>query len=320
MDDKKIINDVVIGLNDNLFLFQGNHCQFDYLLQKKVIENKAVDLFFKNYSNRNQYCSKRAIKYLHIVFPSKPVLMTDYIPAELSNIKSLFLTYFSNKYDNIIYPIDLCMEEDNPCFKYDTHTTDSFNFCVINQILRAIDCPAIAKSDFTINQKQYCGDLYVKVKDELSLKPEMSSFFEPNYKFLITSNGKCINKNTNNIVIMHNKSAMTEERLLIFGDSYMKNSLKFFSKIFTDVVYVRTKYFHYDLVDLMNPSCVISENAERYLASISSDKHSDCVLLEHYGDSEYSCSELFNTMLTANFSYRYHHFLYRKLMNKIEQN
>ncbi|WP_278362525.1 hypothetical protein, partial [Stutzerimonas kunmingensis] len=126
--------------------------------------------------------------------------------------------------------------------------------------------------------------------------------------------------NTNNICILHNKDSLTKKRILIFGDSFIQQTLRFLSPVFRDVVYVRSATFQPDMVELMSPDIVISSTAERYLCQIESDENSKSMLFTHYGKDNYSPPTSFSEAYKAQFSYRHHKSYYNQWIKKLIEN
>jgi hypothetical protein len=86
MDDQTagvIQGDVLFGKEGWLFFYKGNHRCFDFLTGVRKPTPKSVHNFASNIEKRAAFCQNRGIHYLHIVFPDKPVIMTEYLPPPL---------------------------------------------------------------------------------------------------------------------------------------------------------------------------------------------------------------------------------------------
>nr|MBF0684664.1 hypothetical protein [Pseudomonas sp.] len=77
-----IKSDVLFGEDGWFFLWQGGHYQFDHLLGKRLPSPESVKNFSDNLAARRESLARRGVKYVHVVFPSKPVVMTEFLPAE----------------------------------------------------------------------------------------------------------------------------------------------------------------------------------------------------------------------------------------------
>lgn len=126
--------------------------------------------------------------------------------------------------------------------------------------------------------------------------------------------------NSNNICFMHNRFALSERRLLVMGDSFIRSGLTYFSQAFRDIAYVRSAQFQGDMVDLFCPDVIISSNAERYLSRVGADADSTSVLLSGYGVPSYKPSDHFTDAYKAQLSYRHHRKVYALWSHKLAGN
>ena len=67
------------------YLYQGGHRQFDYLIGKRQPSQSSINNFVQNIRSRKSYCEQRGISYIHILYPSKPIVKKDYLPKELKS-------------------------------------------------------------------------------------------------------------------------------------------------------------------------------------------------------------------------------------------
>lgn len=81
LKEGEIKNNVLVGRDNYLFLYEGRHNQFSYLIGKKKVSQGSIDNFNNNIKNRKEYLSSKNIEYRHIVFPSKPLLKKQYLPS-----------------------------------------------------------------------------------------------------------------------------------------------------------------------------------------------------------------------------------------------
>jgi hypothetical protein len=125
------------------------------------------------------------------------------------------------------------------------------------------------------------------------------------------NNREALRGNSNNIIILHNPFVITKLRLLICGDSFIESLLQYFAIVFKDIIFIRSDTFQADMVELIEPDVIITNNAERYLSSVSNDNESNSALFWNYGaGSEYSPENSFVSAYKAQLSYRYHHHTY----------
>jgi hypothetical protein len=148
----------------------------------------------------------------------------------------------------------------------------------------------------------------------------LEEFLRPTFLFHVFDNRAQLKGNTGNVCILHSPSSLTGKRLLIFGDSFIKDALPFFAPIFRDIVYIRSPNFQSDIVELIQPDFVITSNAERYLCNVTADSLSSPLLLSQYGDNNYSPTLSFKEAYIAQFSWGHHRIFYEHWVKKITAN
>jgi len=144
-----IKNNVLIGADNWLFLYNGGQKQFDYLLGKEKVDDEAVLNFVSNIAGRVKYFQKNNIEYRHVVFPSKPLVKNKFLPEEFKNISSLFETYYkkylSDAKPYVLYPLEnlkKCETKFSTFHKYNTHNSDLGYIEIIKNLLQSLhlDC------------------------------------------------------------------------------------------------------------------------------------------------------------------------------------
>ena len=312
-DKDGVLGRVLVGNDSWLFLYAGDQRQFDYLLTKKNIDVNCVTSFWENIATRAEICERSGIQYLHVIFPSKPLLFTGGLPKSFENVESIYereyLQAGGGLRERVIYPIaELKGLGRRGLRKYDTHYSDLGSLTVVNLILRKLNIDIDASINFNKSIKDRSGDLARMLSWDAR---EEELVYDPVSKKTIREfdNQDFLPGNTNNIVVAVNLNALIDKRVLIFGDSFFKFSLKFISSIFSHVLYVRSRCFHLELVQMFKPDVVLTGNAERYMNSILLDRHSSPFMLSLYGCPEYSPSASFRSAIRAELSYGH----YRKI-------
>jgi hypothetical protein len=311
--DIPVRNNVLTGLDDHLFLFGGGQHQFDFLLGLRTPGDNDVRHFFENIERRKAHCSARGIEYFHVVFPSKPVIATDKLPAPYRDqVRSLFLSrYLATRpagqevIDRLLYPREVLKAAgatDRVFRVLDTHMTDQGNFVVADLLLRQLGLGYDPDRYFTRHTEALSGDLATMLDSpvrlpEQRLKDRTAPLYFDNRPFL--------SGNTNNVTVIHNRAALTQRRLLVFGDSFIKDGLRFYAPVFKDILFVRSTTFHTDLVELCAPDVVLTSNAERYLSSVGNDLSAPSLLLADFGERS-ARSEPFFEAFRAQLSWRHH--------------
>ncbi len=311
-------DDVLTGDDGYLFLYQGAQRQFDYLTGDKKVAADSVQHFFHNLEQRKAYCDEHHIGYLHLVFPSKPVILKDKLPQPLQNkVQSLFLSqYAANRAgplpDYLLYPQQQLQQLRSKLQVFprtDTHNSMACMQEIAEMVLHKMGYAIALQDYFTPFVRPRAGDLAV-MKGMTEREEQQTS--GPLQQPLSFDNISALPANTNNMCLWHNPQSLTSKRLLVFGDSFIKMALIFFSPLFRDILYVRCATFQPDLVSMFAPDQILSSNAERYLSKVASDQQAAPFLLQTYGDSNYQPPAEFIEALVAQLSYRYYPTRYRQ--------
>lgn len=310
-----INNNVLIGLDGYLFLYDGGQHSFAFSTAEMKPAHQDILNFSNNLEQRSRYLKEIGIPFLHLVYPSKEVVVREKVPAPWKDkIQSLFLSSYvatqPGLLDLSLYPLDILrdLNRTKPVFRVlDSHMTDAGTMAVTQKILEKWGLNYEVDSFFSATYEKRRGDLadMLKTSDRFS-----EEFFQPKFKFSIFDNREYLPGNTGNVCIVHNQGSMTRKRLLVFGDSFIKYALPFLAPVFRDVVYVRSATFQPDIVDLMAPDFVISSNAERYLCKVESDASSKPFIFGNYGASQYKPSATFINAYAAQLSARHHRSAY----------
>lgn len=253
--------------------------------------------------------------------------MMDHLPVPYNTqVESLFQYAYAAAWsdglpDYLIYPRDALMElrESHSVFrKLDTHMTDIASHHVANHLLRRLGLDYSLESYFSSRSTPMSGDLAAMMKS--ADKSTEIRFVQKHLPTKVFDNYSSLPGNSNNICFMHNRFALSERRLLVMGDSFIRSGLTYFSQAFRDIAYVRSAQFQGDMVDLFCPDVIISSNAERYLSRVGADADSTSVLLSGYGVPSYKPSDHFTDAYKAQLSYRHHRKVYALWSHKLAGN
>lgn len=316
-------NNVLVGLSDYLFLFDGGQKSFKFSTGEERVLPEYIYNFFHNIEQRANFLNKKNIQFIHVVFPSKEIVLSKYVPKPWrEKIQSVFISNYSPQdpilNNMLLYPIELLKDANliKPVFRVlDSHMTDHGTMAVAMSILEKWGLQYNVADFFVQRFESRRGDL----ADMLKIKTKVTEeFLEPKFLFSTFDNRTSLPGNTSNLCILHNPVSTTCKRLLIFGDSYVKYTLPFLAPVFRDVVYVRSATFQSDMVDLMAPDYVISSNAERYLCKVDSDAASIPMLFAHYGKTDYTPPSSFIKAYKAQFCWQHHREVYDAWARKIQ--
>ena len=103
------------------------------------------------------------------------------------------------------------------------------------------------------------------------------------------------------------------KRCLIFGDSFSYLNLPLLSYEFSEILFLRTRYFHKEIVTMFKPDVVFSQNVERYLSSVDNDENAPIFnLIYGLSNKDYSKDTEFYRAYNAILKYgskTYWHFI-----------
>jgi hypothetical protein len=88
--------------------------------------------------------------------------------------------------------------------------------------------------------------------------------------------------NDGRMVVSLNPESVSDETLLIFGDSYLFNALAYVELAFRRVVFCRTRFFHREMMVMVQPDVIVCQAAERYTRLVSRDAKAPPFLILPY--------------------------------------
>lgn len=315
-----IHNNVLFGKDGYLFLHQGGQRQFDFLLGVREPSPESIQNFRQNIQSRSKLFQVKNISYKHVVFPSKPIIKSNYLPDLYKDVKSIYEKYYYDvgaSLENVIYPRDVLLElEEHSVLtfkKYDTHNTDKAKEAMAKLLLKSINIDN--ENVYSYTDVAIRGDLNVMLGSAERSTEKVAQLCPGNYK--VIGNKQFITGNTNEIVISTCVNNSKKKRLLIFGDSFFKSLIPFLQPFFSDLMYVRSQNVHMDIVENYSPDVVFTGNAERYLAAVKSDDFADNVVLALYGDTKYQPNIDYLESFKSQLSYKYYKHIYARFKNKL---
>ena len=319
-----VFKDVLVGQGGMLFLYQGAQKQFDYLTGKEVPTTASAENFKNNIASRKGYFKENNILYKHVVFPSKPLLKTKFLPDEFCSISSLYenfyrpsLGQFSN---DVFYPVEILkaleVEGVSTFKKLDTHNTDMAKYNISKELLSLIGGGDVKKISFS--QKKSSGDLAAMLGLSDKNDEHVANICMGSYERV--GNRDSILGNTDEVVIVTGFYESNKKRLLIFGDSFFKDLIPFLQYYFSDIMYVRSQFIHKELVRSFSPDVVFTGNAERYLSNVKSDDEARNFVLKLYGCNDYHPSSKYLKAFQAQLSYYYYKKMYLEYRDSLSEN
>jgi hypothetical protein len=269
----EIRNGVLIGRNKQLFLASGAHSVLELAVGGATVAEESYIEFEKNISRRGDLSLARGATYSHVIFPDKQSICSDAWPLNPPVVLGeLYLKRSASIVDHVIYPRTILQRHQESAFlRTDTHMSDrGVVISAIEVLKRLITLDVDAHKSYLLenitSERDWCGDLGSKLTPPVS---EKELFLVCPWKPYQISNR--LSSNNGLVDIWISPDALTGGRLLIFGDSFGRSMARVLSYFFKEILFVRSPFFHDDIVEQMRPSHIISENVERYLSNVQSD-------------------------------------------------
>ena len=310
-----VSKNVLVGHQQQLFLFEGNYNQFAFLTGQERVNESSKSNFLSNLRHRRAFAEHLNIPYLHVVVPCKPLVVRHQCPAPYrKTIRSLFLHAYAPLFrghdpieERVLYPLAALVRSQahQDCYwANDTHINAVGQLCLYREIGKHLPDLSDNFPLFRITEQARLGDLALMLGQTEHLP---SLCFPWLGEILQYSNTHELPGNTGDVVITHNPLSTTERRLVLFGDSFIKTMQHLFAQDFRTILYIRGPYFQPDIVELFNPDALITSETERYLAGVDSDENGSSLLLSSViSRPDYQPSDAFTEALTAQLACRSH--------------
>lgn len=282
-----VSNNVLIGQNAQLFLFEGSYNQFSFLSGQERVTTNSKNNFIKNLRTRRAFADRLKIPFLHMVVPCKPLVMRHHCPEPYRRtIRSLFLHSYlplfreSNPiHEKCIYPLGalIASQAYQDCYwSNDTHINAIGQLTLYREIGKYINNLTYSFEASRIIQKSKEGDLGVML-GKYQHMPGLR--FTKSNITLEYSNTKELPGNSGEVIISFNPLSQSERRLVLFGDSFIKTMLHLFAHDFRTIIHIRGPYFQPDIIKMFRPDALITSETERYLAGVVPDSDGRSLLL-----------------------------------------
>lgn len=282
----KVEHDVFIDKNGECYCHQGAHRVFDYMTGELNVSEQSLKNFEENILSRQQYCVSHRIPYCHLVGPDKQSVYVPSLP--LKNLICLGEQYYEKQRSSFVYPLTALKKSPHRTyFKTDSHWNPYGQLIGFEHMALAL---GVSDSNVELAKNQLMKSILnsnIKLTGDLGVKltpnhHENLVRFNLNWNFAKFSNGIHSFGNEGIIEVIVSGHPRSKGKLLIFGDSFSRIMLDCWATLFETIVFCRTKFFHKEVVDAVQPHAVITQNVERYLANVVSDKLAVNFLLTPY--------------------------------------
>lgn len=262
----KCRNDVLEVVSSNeLFLLQKNRAQrqFEYLTNHKEVSELSILNFNENIEHLNTLADVYGFIGLNVVCPSKPVILNNELATAGIKVDSIFEKYFCE--DTSLYPLRKLLKHKSTR-KLDTHYSGIGQWQLVISLLEKLNLnTSFVQPIFDI--KEQGGDLANMLCIESKYYETVFSNHAVKSAY---TNKNALSGNTGHIIYKINSESIYGKRLVIFGDSFIVQCLDILSIFFDEIIYFRNSFVLEDIVRVLSPDIVITQQAERYLVNIPS--------------------------------------------------
>lgn len=299
---------VMFGRDGYLFLLDSGHHVFDLLLGMRKVTDRPFANFADNVGRRAAICQRAGVGYLHVIYPDKHNVLTDQFPVkDPFRLADTYLDKLPGVRNTVFYPLQVLQDAKSPAFlKTDTHLTEMGNIGAAAAIVeRLIGESQVAHlnrlvASYQWHETDWTGDLGGRFDPALS---ERQCVLRTRWPFKWFHND-LMGGNDGIVDILFSSQAIYRKRMLVFGNSFSRNLCGILSYFFTEVVFLRSRYFHDEMFQQIQPDLVISSNVERYLSNCESDEDRPPFLLYPYLNGvNYAPDKAFAEALSAVLSY-----------------
>jgi hypothetical protein len=294
--DSRIIDDILVSDDGELFLTGGAHSPLEYGLGLRHAHPNSIANFYANLAARQGACKALGIPYVHMVAPDKQSVLReafavpDYRPlGERYRDVATALPF--------LYPVEELgsLQPTRSYLRTDAHWSIEGRVAMAGLLAHELGLPedsltegaAVIAAGIVPKDAPHSGDLGRKLTPPVFEQINIWSPEFPSTEYVMSAGN---NRGTMRYVISTRPGST--RRLLMFGDSFGAGLLTPLSAYFGEVVFCRTEYFHPEIVAGVRPDCVVTQNAERYLTKVKSDSSAPPLLLypATLGRS-YSCTQ-----------------------------
>lgn len=269
----QIQGDVLVTEDNVAFLIGGNRSGLKFTTGEIIPTQASLVAFNDNIVGRLGHAQSAGVPYLHVIFPDKQSVLAKAFPIQ--PVCRLGDTYLAGLdpvlLPHVLYPADK-LKSDTVChyLPLDTHMTDHGSLEVLRLMLRSVGI----KSDETLSHissritqhQRWAGDLGSKLTPKLY---QEGTRLDPDWTLQKFQSPGGFNDGMVDIIL--NPDAPVNKTVLLFGDSFFRMMLDHLGAIFTQVICLRTRFVHSEMIDLIKPDIIFSGNAERYLSNVTPD-------------------------------------------------
>lgn len=259
------------GEDGRLLLVGGRHNVLRLFTGETRPAAGTVETFLSNHRQRREICAGRGISFSQWVFPD-PITFPGSLGAGQGQSVLRAALRDASWPDDLHYPWDLIAPYPERQLKTDTHYSPLGAACLARAAANAAfghdDPDHFARIVAQASLKSgYRGDLAVQCDPP----PEESRLVLPGVPALQSASSGLQAGNNGIIHLIRSEQAVSERRLLIFGDSFFRSMLGELARYWRTIIFLRTPFFHSEMLNAVAPDDIFGGMAERYFPSVQPD-------------------------------------------------
>lgn len=303
--------DVYENVDGHLFLSRGRHDVFAHATGAARLNPDTLSNFIENIRRRSEYCEMAGVAYRHVIFPDKQTVLRDRLPdVDIVGLGVQFtdavrpapILYLAETLRSVVSTGD-----DEVFLRTDTHMTD-FGSAVASRVFVDDVFPHVGTDNFAriesrlVREVEFVGDLGGKLDP---VRSDVQTTLDPDWALVVHTN-RYLAGNDGIIDILLSPESVTPRRLVIFGDSFARKCLTPLSMYFREILFLRSRYFHPEIIDQIAPDVVMTQNVERYLVNVPRDRdRPNALLYPQLGGNAYEPPKEFVQVLDAMLAHRH---------------
>lgn len=268
---RQVPETIFASAGGQLILVGGRHWVRDLFSGAVPVAPGHTDTFRRNHAERTAWCIARGVGYAHWIFPDMVVVKRAELPFG-EEIASLFETAYGGPVAGCHYPLDVMAADPAYTLRTDTHYSPTGCLRLADHVAAITaglaDPEHVVRVIATGNAEEgWAGDLGVQCDPPAT---ETLVRLATPAGVATASNGVAAG-NEGIFILLHNPAALSPTTEMIFGDSFFRALLVPLAHYFQQIVFCRSRFFHYEVVEAFAPDVVLAGTAERYLSSVTPD-------------------------------------------------
>jgi|GEM_PF-2933839 len=265
---------VIEGSNQELFMATYKHYVERHLVGDKPISESALRTFEKNLQSRQKIATDMGAQFIHMVAPDKQSVYRD--QTNIPDLLRLGEVYRQRTQATFFYPLEPLLAATHAAermyFKNDLHWNAKGVLLVLELLLQQLGHPDVESVMTQLEQKVVCKPNSVLGLGALLTPPRAEDADMFNWKNAGIKKASNHKSGDGQMLLVKNEQAL-QRRVLAFGDSFMLSMIYALSHAYSDILFVRSHFFHEDLMRDYQPDILITSSAEGYLCKVMADRH-----------------------------------------------